>query len=1343
MEMMKRLGNSKGQLMSIAVLVFVLLMVASLLLLVIVSIGYNGVLQSSVISSSSINYGTSLRQSAYSFAHASGSAALNALFVYESNATLRKTNLISNFSKYMQYLMVNGTLPNVAPGSAGATIISNLMGGSTLSSYNSIISSVTGSGSKNITISETRPIIFQSNPYSVSIQYNEYVHMNTSAGVFGFTIPVNVSIPINNTPDLFYAQQGVYKPITFSSTSGLATVIGNDYASSGNATSFIYGTVNVISPQSGCPSSLSSILPYPLYMPPYNSQIIVVTPNAVSLTTSCSLLNGVGGLITNQLNTPPAIPYLNFSATNNALQYLQSGQSVLLYGPGLDVLNITKLISSINSGAYFTSPFAPSFSDRAAGNLQLKSPNGIFTFSGFNRQGAFFNGNSYIVTSEQQYKVVNYTVAAWIYPESMNGASIDYDRGPTGAGDSLDLVFSSDVGLPLPQGSMAFGLNSNNVFIGVNTLDQLATNHWYFVVGTFNSISGSAVAASDFKIYLNGILSAQLPITIGSAPSSPLSGAGGILIGDGFNGIISNLQIYNSTLSSYQVLHLYQEGIEGLPVANGTKLLGWYPLNGNAQDFSGQSTTLPHQISYQLIPGYTRDSILTGNYSQFTYPIPGVDNCDTYSECINYSTPHLYLGDSPLSAGTAQISAAYFTSNSAYFEQGSGFKYMESQGGSSPTVFTNPFSLSIWVYPESANGMIIDERGQAGLAGQWAGSIWQDSWLNLVSGTVYMSIWQGAGANACTSLGTIPLNRWSNIAMTYASGTLSGYINGVYQAHASVTRSAPGGYAGNGGTSIGATMFYPLGMADPSQACIAPGSSGVSPGGVSFTGMMANYQWYSSTLSQPQITALYNSGLTGAPVNSISIMGWWPLNGNLNDYSGFQNTGVSNDLAFQYINSNSLNLASSSASTSIGISSLSGVNGEWQTLGFGQKSVQPVYWNVTAWNLSSTSSNSIPYATENTYPLDPAGTYPFQNGAFFSGIPGGDQQWNFGNFGYMGSIRTGSGYTNFYGTGLSSQFPFAVNTLNNYVGCSANAYNSTGFTAVATMPLSGTYDIQQAADDTQEIWYRNPVAYDGSSAYSNGNWIPVSSPSTGTWCSAHPTATCQAINVSFVPATYQVVVSQQNGCYGGLSALSMQAYASQVWAVNAFALPVSDTTATFSSVFGSGPSYNPLSPDGATLVQEGMWFGGAIGGPQKWAFGTIYEQYTATTPQYQYFGLGLQPFPKSLGSLNAPDACSGSYNAPMYVATATMYLSTAPSFYVDDDDQMVIFYRPVGGSWTYISAMTTGTTGPWPSAGGGQGPEATPYGPYSFSSFSPGPYQIAVVWDNICNGGESSFLMNP
>ena len=68
-----------------------------------------------------------------------------------------------------------------------------------------------------------------------------------------------------------------------------------------------------------------------------------------------------------------------------------------------------------------------------------------------------------------------------------------------------------------------------------------------------------------------------------------------------------------TALSSYQVSQLYQRGISGLPLA-GANVIGWWPLNGNANDHSGNGDNgAPNQVAFTLPPYYTRDSVLSGN----------------------------------------------------------------------------------------------------------------------------------------------------------------------------------------------------------------------------------------------------------------------------------------------------------------------------------------------------------------------------------------------------------------------------------------------------------------------------------------------------------------------------------------------------------------------------------------------------------------------------------------------------------------------------------------------------------------------------------------------------------
>ncbi len=69
----------------------------------------------------------------------------------------------------------------------------------------------------------------------------------------------------------------------------------------------------------------------------------------------------------------------------------------------------------------------------------------------------------------------------------------------------------------------------------------------------------------------------------------------------------------------------------------------------------------------------------------------------------------------------------------------------------------------------------------------------------------------------------------------------------------------------------------------------------------SFNGSIANVQIYNTSLSQPEITALYQEGIGGAPTNIQNLVGWWPLNGNANDYSGNNNNG--NAIGVTYVSS--------------------------------------------------------------------------------------------------------------------------------------------------------------------------------------------------------------------------------------------------------------------------------------------------------------------------------------------------------------------------------------------------------------------------------------------------------
>ena len=65
-----------------------------------------------------------------------------------------------------------------------------------------------------------------------------------------------------------------------------------------------------------------------------------------------------------------------------------------------------------------------------------------------------------------------------------------------------------------------------------------------------------------------------------------------------------------------------------------------------------------------------------------------------------------------------------------------------------------------------------------------------------------------------------------------------------------------------------------------------------------YPGDISNLQFYNVSLSQPEIQALYLEGIGGAPVRPQDIVGWWPMNGNMNDYSGNNDNGQTYNGAF-------------------------------------------------------------------------------------------------------------------------------------------------------------------------------------------------------------------------------------------------------------------------------------------------------------------------------------------------------------------------------------------------------------------------------------------------------------
>ncbi len=122
------------------------------------------------------------------------------------------------------------------------------------------------------------------------------------------------------------------------------------------------------------------------------------------------------------------------------------------------------------------------------------------------------------------------------------------------------------------------------------------------------------------------------------------------------------------------------------------------------------------------------------------------------------------------------------------------------------------------------------------------------------------------------------LGKWYYLAATYNGNTFTLYLNGASVA----TSNLPMSYSG-----VNHNLF--LGAESVPNSLISYDS---------FNGSIANVQFYNVSLSPSAIRQLYSEGIGGAPIDLNNLAGWWPLNGNANDYSGIESQGTAYNVNF-------------------------------------------------------------------------------------------------------------------------------------------------------------------------------------------------------------------------------------------------------------------------------------------------------------------------------------------------------------------------------------------------------------------------------------------------------------
>jgi len=206
-----------------------------------------------------------------------------------------------------------------------------------------------------------------------------------------------------------------------------------------------------------------------------------------------------------------------------------------------------------------------------------------------------------------------------------------------------------------------------------------------------------------------------------------------------------------------------------------------------------------------------------------------------------------------------------------YVAQFNGYKsYIQIQSTASGVLNTGQhFTVTFWIKTVAFSSSTVSSVGMSNLNGN--GCYGYNFFL-------YYNGYHSIGLGQRCTVGnygniTITPGNWYFVAGSYAgSGNLNTYIDAAFS-DAVGAQSAPFTYNG-------------------------PLEFGCGSEGYCLNGNIANVQIYNTSLSANEIQALYLEGIGGAPIDLQNLVGWWPLNGNANDYSGNGNNGQTINVDF-------------------------------------------------------------------------------------------------------------------------------------------------------------------------------------------------------------------------------------------------------------------------------------------------------------------------------------------------------------------------------------------------------------------------------------------------------------
>lgn len=257
----------------------------------------------------------------------------------------------------------------------------------------------------------------------------------------------------------------------------------------------------------------------------------------------------------------------------SAMEYLTTyGWAILIIAvviiaiDALGIFNPSMFVSRAQAGACSVyRPYGPGTASlvNLQGLCNGEEPRTVAAFNGGTSQVNIANSGLFALTNQ-------FSVSAWVYTNSSSPATQDVVSKANSNTNTGYLIGTTN----------GWSSTAVSLYIGGSwqtlTGNYPVTKSWNYLAATYN---GYAIS-----LYVNGAL-----VSSESEPGTIATNNNNLTIGSGpnyFSGWISNVQLYNTSLSANEVEQDYLKGIGGAP-ANLQNLVGWWPLNSDTNDYSG------------------------------------------------------------------------------------------------------------------------------------------------------------------------------------------------------------------------------------------------------------------------------------------------------------------------------------------------------------------------------------------------------------------------------------------------------------------------------------------------------------------------------------------------------------------------------------------------------------------------------------------------------------------------------------------------------------------------------------------------------------------------------------